>query len=55
MYVPVQAANALSEKFDPNSSPHCWCNRTMTEVGEDDELVGVRACSDPARRCYKSL
>lgn len=52
MYVPAQAADAL----DPASETvvHCWCNRTMTEVGDDDDLVSVPGCSVPARTCYKA-
>jgi len=53
MYVPAQEDAAFSEKFDPNSFSHCWCNRTMTETGDDDRLVSFRTCSDPQRRCYK--
>jgi hypothetical protein len=52
MYVPAQEGAAFSNKFDPNSFSHCWCNRTMTEIGEDDKLVSYRACLSPERRCY---
>ena len=55
MYVSVQEGAALSDKFDPNSFSHCWCNRTMTEVGEDDQLVSFRGCSSQLRPCYKAL
>jgi hypothetical protein len=52
MYVSAQEGAAFSNKFDPNSFSHCWCNRTMTEIGEDDRLVSFRACLSPERRCY---
>ena len=55
MYVSVQEDAALSEKFDPNSFSHCWCNRTMTEVGGDDNLVSFRGCSSAMRPCYQPL
>jgi hypothetical protein len=53
MYVPAQEATAFSEKFDPNSFSHCWCNKTLTEIGMDDDLVTFTKCSTPERRCYK--
>ena len=55
MYVSAQEDAAFSDKFDPNSFSHCWCNRTMTEVGEDDNLVSFRGCSAEVRRCYQPL
>jgi hypothetical protein len=55
MYVPAQEDAAFSNKFDPNSFSHCWCNRTMTEIGEDDKLVSFRACLSPERSCYRAL
>jgi len=54
MYIPAQEENAFSEKFDPNAFSHCWCNKTMTEVGADDNLVTFRTCSSRERRCYKA-
>ncbi|HEV3410086.1 MAG TPA: hypothetical protein VG095_07320, partial [Chthoniobacterales bacterium] len=53
MYVPAQEEAAFSDKFDPNSFNHCWCNRTMTEIGEDDRLVSFRGCTNPQRRCFR--
>jgi hypothetical protein len=55
MYVSVQEEAAFSEKFDPNSFSHCWCNRTMTEIGEDDKLVSYRGCLSPERSCYRAV
>ena len=54
MYVSVQEDAAFSNKFDPNSFSHCWCNRTMTEIGLDDKLVSFRGCSTSGRRCYQA-
>jgi hypothetical protein len=55
MYVSVQEEAAFSDKFDPNSFSHCWCNRTMTEVGADDNLVSFRGCTSQLRPCYQAL
>lgn len=32
---------------------YCWCNCTMTEIGNDDHLVGLDRCSVPGRTCYE--
>ena len=55
MYVPDQEGTAFSAKFDPNAFSHCWCNKTMTEVGVDDNLVTFRNCCSAERICYKVL
>lgn len=41
------------EDEESGAAIYCWCNHTMTEIGEDDRLVNAKACSDPARRCYQ--
>lgn len=38
---------------ESGAAGYCWCNHTMTEIGEDDRLVNAAACSDPARACYR--
>jgi hypothetical protein len=53
MFISTQAASALSLDFDPNASAYCWCNKTMTEIGTDDELVNLCACADACRACYE--
>jgi hypothetical protein len=37
------------------AASYCWCNHTMSEIGEDDHLVGSRECSDPRRTCYEPV
>lgn len=32
---------------------HCWCNRTLTEVGFDDGQVSVSLCN-PTRPCFEA-
>jgi hypothetical protein len=54
MYVSAQEETAFSDKFDPNAFSHCWCNKTMTEIGADDSLVSFPKCSNAERRCYKA-
>jgi hypothetical protein len=36
----------------PAHSAHCWCNRTLTEVGPDDRGVAIPLC-DPSRSCFE--
>lgn len=50
MYVPAQASEALLMK-EGESEPHCWCNRTMTETGPDDQPVNRRDCAHH-RSCF---
>lgn len=51
MFIPAQAAEAFSPPAEEQGSPHCWCVRTMTEVGPDDRQVGLEMCN-PHRRCF---
>ena len=53
MYVPGQQLVAFDEAPDPNGIIHCWCNRTMSDLGVDDELVSFEDCSEPTRICYE--
>ncbi|HET7626076.1 MAG TPA: hypothetical protein VFM25_12505, partial [Verrucomicrobiae bacterium] len=53
MYIPAQA----DEIFPANGEPvdycgHCWCNRTLSEVGADDKQVGLQICN-PSRACFE--
>jgi hypothetical protein len=53
MYVPEQAPDVLSQAAgaEPNE-PHCWCNRTMREVGRDDRPVALGRCV-AGRSCFE--
>ena len=33
---------------------YCWCRRTCTPVGPDDELAGPGSCR-PARACWRGI
>ncbi len=52
MYVPAQADEVFSENSESGHTDHCWCNRTLSEVGPDDKLAGLEACS-PQRPCFE--
>ena len=53
MYIPAQADEVFAKGADAaESSGHCWCNRTLTEVGLDDKLAGLKDCS-PSRSCFQ--
>jgi hypothetical protein len=53
MYIPAQAHEVFSASGEElNNIGHCWCNRTMSEVGPDDRQVGVPVCNR-ARSCFE--
>ena len=52
MYIPAQADEVFAARDDSESSCHCWCNRTLTEVGLDDKLAGLHDCN-PSRSCFQ--
>ncbi len=37
------------------SSSACWCVKTMTNFGPDDDMVGWLDCRDSGRSCYEPL
>ena len=53
MYVPAQEHEAFSMAGEESHCGHCWCNRTMTEVGPDDRQVNTQVCSDNSRSCFE--
>ena len=53
MYVPVQADEMFSASGEEAGHVgHCWCNRTMAEVGPDDKQVGAQSCGS-GRSCFE--
>lgn len=53
MYVPGQSADVRTRIADgAPGEPHCWCNRTMTEVGRDDRPVALGRCIF-GRSCFE--
>jgi hypothetical protein len=53
MYVPEEAPDVMNQAMaDSGREPHCWCNRTMTEVGRDDRPVTLHRCV-PGRICFE--
>jgi len=53
MYVPAEADQLQSGSPEAREHfGHCWCNRTMAEVGPDDRQVGAESCSQ-ARSCFE--
>lgn len=53
LYVPEQAAESELDATEAGTARHCWCNKTMTPVGLDDQRVNTEACSDSSRPCYQ--
>lgn len=53
LYVAAEIDDAYNPAADGLSNcGHCWCNRTMAEVGPDDRQVNADACREP-RGCYE--
>jgi hypothetical protein len=56
LYTPAQAAETEEcATVEAATARHCWCNKTMTPVGLDDQRVNVEACADPKRPCYRPV
>jgi hypothetical protein len=53
MYVPAQEHEVFATTGEESGCGHCWCNRTMTEVGPDDRPVGPELCSSSGRSCFE--
>lgn len=53
MFVGATPEEAFAEKPDgEDRSCHCWCNRTQTVAGLDDQPVHKDACR-PGRNCFE--
>jgi len=53
MFIPAQEDEAFVASGDKSAdAAHCWCNRTLTEVGPDDRQVAVSLCN-PSRSCFE--
>ncbi|HOW66193.1 MAG TPA: hypothetical protein P5186_13325 [Candidatus Paceibacterota bacterium] len=53
MFIPFQndSAPGVAEEIS-GQHPHFWCNRTLTEVGQDDQPVDPCRCREP-RACFE--
>jgi hypothetical protein len=53
MYVPVEADTLFSASGEQTGDlGHCWCNKTMTQVGPDDRQVAPHKCVRE-RSCFE--
>ena len=53
MFVGATPEEAFADKPDEEvRSSHCWCNRTQTVAGLDDQPVHKDACR-PGRNCFE--
>ena len=53
MFTGATVEEAFAAKHGEHTTPcHCWCNRTQTVVGPDDEAVHQEACN-PSRTCFE--
>lgn len=44
----------LEDEAGIGEGPHCWCNKTMVDLGPDDIPVTVKSCSSGKRKCYQA-
>jgi hypothetical protein len=54
MYIPAEADEVFpAAGTEPeHAAGHCWCNRTLSEVGLDDRQVSIPICN-PSRTCFE--
>jgi hypothetical protein len=53
MYIPAQQDEVFEAAGEElQRIGHCWCNRTMSEVGPDDRQVSAESCGRN-RSCYE--
>jgi hypothetical protein len=52
MYIPAQADEVFQADGGAEHVGHCWCNRTLSEVGVDDRQVSIPICN-PSRSCFE--
>ncbi len=53
MFIPALADKMFAQEDQAfTDTSHCWCNRTLTEVGPDDKQVSLPGCSS-ARSCFE--
>ena len=53
MFIPEHEADALSEQPGPDAGAFYWCNRTLSEIGLDDQPAHVRTCIF-GRKCFEA-
>lgn len=53
MYITAQADEVFADTGDDaGCCGHCWCNKTLTEIGLDDQAAGMHTCN-PSRTCFE--
>lgn len=52
---PSEREKEIEELFGKADTTICWCERTQTGRGPDDQPVNKADCSQPARSCYRGL
>jgi hypothetical protein len=53
MYIPAQAEEVFAvAEHGFEHCGHCWCSRTLAEVGPDDRQAELQVCG-PGRSCFE--
>ena len=53
LFIPELEQDALKKRKTIGATEHCWCSKSMTEVGLDDRRVALDLCSRSDRQCYR--
>jgi len=52
MFIPALADEIQFDAAEAAHSSHCWCNRTLTETGPDEQPVTFQVCTRD-RSCFE--
>lgn len=55
MYAHEQGRDVLKTHFDAVNFPFCFCSKTQSELGADDDLVTRQSCTAATRSCYQPM
>lgn len=55
MYAREQGQDVLKTHFEAVNFPFCFCSKTQSELGVDNDLVTLQSCSATSRSCYQPM
>lgn len=51
-FIPAQEGEAFAEPTEPVAQEFYWCNRTLSEIGVDDQPAHAKLCAR-GRCCFE--
>lgn len=51
----VDRSDRLVRTREALEFPYCWCTRTLTDIGPDEDLVTLRRCHGAQRPCFERV